>query len=111
MQFSDIKLTQWSYGVIGLSQHWLRWWLVAWQHRAITWITVNLTPRVLYKIRTRTLSEELLMNLIRNIFSGFTRLELLPHLPGANELMLTERLIRTLTVIAPHTRAPQWYTY
>ena len=28
------------YGEIDLGQHWLRWWLVAWQHQAITWTNV-----------------------------------------------------------------------
>ena len=32
-----------SYGDIGLSQHWLRKWLVAWWHQAITWPNVDLS--------------------------------------------------------------------
>ena len=31
-----------SYGDIELGQHWLRWWLVAWWHKAITWTSANL---------------------------------------------------------------------
>ena len=30
-------------GVIDLSQHWLRIWLVAWRHQAITWANVDLS--------------------------------------------------------------------
>ena len=30
------------YGDIDLGQHWLRLWLVAWQHQAITWTNVDL---------------------------------------------------------------------
>ena len=30
------------YGYI-TCQHWLKWWLVAWQHQAITWSNVNLS--------------------------------------------------------------------
>ena len=30
---------------IDLGQHWLRWWLVAWKHQAITWTKVDLSVR------------------------------------------------------------------
>ena len=30
------------YGDINLGQYWLRYWLVAWRHQAITWINVDL---------------------------------------------------------------------
>ena len=29
------------YGDRDLGHHWLRWWLVAWQQQAITWINVD----------------------------------------------------------------------
>ena len=32
------------YGDINLGQLWLRWWLVAWRHKAITWININFMP-------------------------------------------------------------------
>ena len=28
---------------IDMGQHWIRWWLVAWQHQAITWTNVDLS--------------------------------------------------------------------
>ena len=31
------------YGNINLGQHWLRYWLVAWRHQAITWTNVDLS--------------------------------------------------------------------
>ena len=31
------------YGDIGLGQHWLRQWLVAWWHQTITWTNVDLS--------------------------------------------------------------------
>ena len=31
------------YGDIGLGEHWLRWWLAAWRHQAITWTNVDLS--------------------------------------------------------------------
>ena len=34
------------YGDKDLGQHWLRWWLVAWQHQCITWTNIDfLKPR------------------------------------------------------------------
>ena len=30
-----------SYGYTDLGQHWLRYWLVAWRHQAITWTSVD----------------------------------------------------------------------
>ena len=42
-------LTHWGlvtpFGDIDLGQHWLRWWLVAWRHQAITWTNVDLSVR------------------------------------------------------------------
>ena len=32
------------YGDKNLGQHWLRWWLVAWRHQAVTWTNVDLSP-------------------------------------------------------------------
>ena len=29
------------YGDRDLGQHWLRWWLIAWQYQAITWTKVD----------------------------------------------------------------------
>ena len=31
------------YGTINVGQHWLSWWLIAWQHQAITWTNVDLS--------------------------------------------------------------------
>ena len=32
------------YGDVDLGQHWLRYWLVAWRHQAITWTNVDRIP-------------------------------------------------------------------
>ena len=32
-----------SYGDMELGQHWLRLWLVAWRHQAVTWTNVDLS--------------------------------------------------------------------
>ena len=44
------------YGVTELGQHWLRWWLVAWQHQAITWTNVDLSSVRSLGIHLRALS-------------------------------------------------------
>ena len=42
-----MKLTHYSvvtpYVDINIGQHWLRWWLLAWRHQAITWINVDVS--------------------------------------------------------------------
>ena len=63
------------YGDIG--QHWLRQWLVAWWHQAITWTNID-HESVLW------LSHE--SNFLCNRCSEITLLKLLPHLQGSNEL-------------------------
>ena len=48
---------------------------------------VHLSSNVFCVIYTRTLSQEVLLNIIRNMCSEITLLKFLPHLPGANELI------------------------
>ena len=47
------------YGGIDLGQHWLRWWLVAWQHQAITLTSVDYSSKVFCGIHLRTISQEM----------------------------------------------------
>ena len=47
---------------------------------------ICLSSKVFCGINRGAVSEEVLMNLIRNIGSKITLVELLPYLPGANEL-------------------------
>ena len=41
-----------------LGQHWIRWWLVAWRHQAITWTNVDLLSGRSCGIHLTTLSQE-----------------------------------------------------
>ena len=42
------------------SQHWLRQWLVAWRHQAITWTSTDLSSMKPYGIYLRAVSQEML---------------------------------------------------
>ena len=66
---------------INLGQHWLRWWLVAWRHQAITWSHVEFSPSEVWGIHQRVLKQQFCIMILKSIF-----LKLLPYLPGANEL-------------------------
>ena len=45
------------YGDLDLIQHWLRYWLVAWQCQTITWTNIDLTPKVFCDIHLRAISQ------------------------------------------------------
>ena len=55
-------------------------------NQAITWTNVDLSSKVFCGIHLRGISQEVLMNLIHNMWSEITPLELVPHLPAVNEL-------------------------
>ena len=74
------------YGNIGLAQHWLRKWPLAWQHQAITWTSVDLSSEVSSPIHIRSISQEVLMKLIHNMCFEITLLKPQPNPPGDNEL-------------------------
>ena len=73
------------YGGIDLGQHWLRKWLVAWRHQAITWTNVDLSSIRYSDIHWRTTSNlshqwpKLAGKLLIWIFFY--------NLPGTNELI------------------------
>ena len=54
-----------------IDKHWLRLWLAAWRHQAITWSNTDLSSKVFCSI---LVNWEIML------------LELLPHPPGASEL-------------------------
>ena len=47
------------YGDIAQGQHWLRWWLVAWRHQAITWTNVVFSLVMISGVYLRVISQQL----------------------------------------------------
>ena len=84
--FSDDCDLMTPYGDIDLGRHWLRQWLGAWRHQAITWTNVELSPKVFCGIHLRSISKQMLMKSIRNIYWEITLLKSLTHHPESNEL-------------------------
>ena len=50
------------YGDTYLGQHWLRLWLVAWWHQAITWTNIDLSSERPGDIHLRSIWQEILSN-------------------------------------------------
>ena len=74
------------YGDSDLGKHWLRQWLVAWRHQAITWTHVDLSSEGFCGILQRTVSQELLKVSIQDMSLKKTFWKLFSNLPEANEL-------------------------
>ena len=74
------------YGDIDLGQHWLRWWLVAWRHQAITWTNVDFTSIGPFSTHLRRISQEMLKISIHKMSLKTLLRKPFPHLSGANEL-------------------------
>ena len=66
------------YGDIDLGQHW--------RHQTITCINVDLSSTVFRDIYPRTVSQDVRMNLIRDMCWEFTLLKSSPHLPVASDV-------------------------
>ena len=74
------------YGDTDLGQHWLRLWLVAWRHQAITWTNVDLSSVKSSDIHRNTIALEISQPPITKISLKMTYLKFCLNLPGANEL-------------------------
>ena len=61
-----------SFGYIDLDQHWLRQWIVAWRHQAITRTNGVLPQKVFCGIHLRKILQGVLMNLKGNMSSDIT---------------------------------------
>ena len=75
------------YGDIDLGQHWLRKWLVAWWHQAITWTNVDLSSMEFCGIHLTTILQAAHEISVHGMSLKIMILKLQPHLPGANELI------------------------
>ena len=72
-----------------MGQHWLKQWLVAWRHQAITQTNVDLSSNFFCGINMGEHLQEELMKLIRNACLDVTLLQSLPHFQGDNELIIS----------------------
>ena len=68
-----------------LSQHWLRQWLAAWLHQAITWTNIDFSPLGSNNIHLWTISPEIPQPTLTKITFKTIYLQFHSHLPGANE--------------------------
>ena len=76
-----------AYGDRDLSQHWLRLWLVAWQHQAITWANVHWSSAKSSDIHIGAISQEMPQPSVIKICLKITCIKFNSKFPGANELM------------------------
>ena len=93
-----------------LAQHWLRLWLVAWRHQAITWTNVDWSSVKSSDIHIRAISQEMPQPSDTKICLKITSLKFHSNFPGAKSTVLRIfslkagdllwYLIETLVVIA-----------
>ena len=76
------------YGDKDLDQHWLRKWLVAWWHQAITWSNVDWSSVNSSDIHIRAISQEIPPPSITKICLKITCLKFHSNFPGANKLII-----------------------
>ena len=74
------------YGDRDLGQHWLRQWLVAWWHQAITWTNVDWSSAKSSDIHIRAISLEMPQPSITKICLKITCLRFHSNFPGAYKL-------------------------
>ena len=74
------------YGNRDLGQHWLRQWLDAWRHQAITWTNADFSSFKSSDIHIRAISQEMPQSSITKILLKITYLKFYWNSPGANEL-------------------------
>ena len=74
------------YGVGDLGQHWLRKWLVAWRHQAITWTNVDLSWVRSSGIHLSAFLQEIPQPSVTKIHLKIIHLKFHSNFPGTNEL-------------------------
>ena len=75
-----------------LGQHWLKLWLVAWWHQAITWTNVDWSSVKSSDIHIRAISREMPQPSINEICLKITCLKFLLDFPGVNEFTVAMKL-------------------
>ena len=77
------------YGDRDLGQHWLRCWLVAWWHQAITWTTVDWSSVKSSDIHIRAISQEMPQPSVTKICLKITFLKFHSNFPGGQWVFRT----------------------
>ena len=75
------------YDNVDIGQHWLRKWLAAWRHQAITWTIVDLSSVRSSDNHLKVILQEIPEPPITNISLNITYLKFDESFPGANELL------------------------
>ena len=75
------------YGDRDLGQHWLRKWLVAWQHQAITWTNIDWSSVMSSDNHIRAISHKMPQPSITKIHLKITYLKFNSNFSGANVLI------------------------
>ena len=96
------------YGNTDLGQHWLRQWLIAWQHLAITWTNVDLSSVEFSGIHVTTILLVALKVSIHEMSWKIISLKSQPHLPGANELGKMSLKLSSAGYQISLKRDPRW---
>ena len=81
------------YGDRDLGQHWLRYWILAWQHQAITRTNVDWSSVKSSDIHIRAISQEMHRPPITKICFKIICLKFHSNFPGDNELNTSRRNI------------------
>ena len=79
------------YGDRDLGQHWLRQWLVAWRHQAITWTNVDLSSVSLTDVDLRASSQETPQPSITEIICKLKYLKFHSNFPGPMGLIQQDK--------------------
>ena len=95
------------YGDRDLCQHWLRQWLVAWRHQAITWTNVDLSSVRSSDFLLRASLQEIPQPSITEIIWKIKYLKFYSNFPGANELI---HVVLKMELYFLKCRYGSWYT-
>ena len=77
------------YGVRNLGQHWLRYWLIVWQHRAITWTNVDWYQRSQLTFKLGQFHKRCPnCQSLKSLGKLHSNLKFHSNFPGANELKI-----------------------
>ena len=76
------------YDDINFGKHWLRWWLVACRHQAITWNKIDFSSKAFWDIHLRAISQEMPMNV-----TCIQKLHFLNHYHISQGTMCSRRLV------------------